>query len=286
MISVAKRQPKTQPDNARQTSIDAVKISSQAALFHWLKQVSQLTPLLGGNGVAFALRLFIARNKRDGFSFPSHRTIARDLGVSEASTYRYQKKLLEVGLLVVEKRKTQRARHYHNLYFLSLPKGTEVGGKQLENNDNILAPLRAGDVDDLSPVIGRGNEKPADHSSEAENSPPAGDLGATISHQCEVDTSHQCETNHILSNQGEPTGSPLLSSQNDLSIVAREAAPPADLEGRGALDARPDQLRSEVDPDQLAFFDRLGPHHQRHFLSLSADDRENFQLAYEVDDDD
>ncbi|MCO6180267.1 helix-turn-helix domain-containing protein [Ciceribacter sp. RN22] len=289
MSSVLKRQNRARPwpgQTPKGQAIEAVKISSQAALFHWLKEISRLTPDLGGNGVAFALRLFIARNKRDGFSFPSHRTIARDLGVSESSTYRFQKQLVSAGLLIVEKRKVARARHHHNLYFLSLPSDATIRRNALENNDEALAPVRDSEAHDLSPVTGREIENTDDELASGETGRERGVSDPTTSHLCEVDTSHPCETNHILSNQGEPTGSPLLSSQNNLSLVAREADPVSDLEDSGALDARPDQVRSQVDADQLTFFDSLGPHQQRHFLSLSADDRENFQLAYEVDDDD
>lgn len=281
MASVGQRQMKAQSRSARAQRpepIEAVKISSQSALFYWLKEISRLTPVLGGNGVAFALRLYTARNKRDGFSFPSHRTIARDLGVSESSTYRYQKQLAAAGLLIVEKRKVDRARHYHNLYFLSLPADAAIRRNALENNDEALAPVRDSKADDLSPVTGRDAEN-------ADDAPASGETGLettvsepTTSHQCEVTTSHQCETNHILGNQGEPSGSPLLSSISGSIDVAREAEDTLPVDDRGTPEARPDEaFRSSLEPRQLSFYDQISSADQDRYRELDRGRRDEFQ---------
>lgn len=285
MASVGKHQaraPQNAGENAESEPIAVAKISSHAALFHWLKEVSRLTPELGGKGVAFALRLFIARNKRDGFSFPSHKTIARDLGVSEASTYRYQARLIENGLLLVEKRKMDRARHFHNLYFLALPTGTKIGGKSLENNDTELAPMRGGDTDDLSLV--RGRERGESNLSDEDGGKPGktASFSATTSHQCEVDASHQCETNHILGNQGEPTGSPLQSSVPEFDVVAREANDVSPPGASGAPEARPDETFClGLKPYQLLFYEKLPGADQARYRDVPASRRDEWQNFWE-----
>ncbi|MBW8285054.1 MAG: helix-turn-helix domain-containing protein [Rhizobium sp.] len=285
MVSVAKRQTrarKNDDERPEAASVEAAKISSHAALFHWLKEVSRLTPELGGKGVAFALRLFIARNKRDGFSFPSHKTIARDLGVSEASTYRYQARLIENGLLLVEKRKMDRARHLHNLYFLALPTGTKIGGKSLENNDIELAPMRGGYTDDLSPV--RGRERGESNLSGEDGGKPgnAASFSATTSHHCEVGTSHQCETNHILCNQGEPTGSPLQGSVPEFDVVAREEGDVPCPNASGAPEARPDEaFRLGLKPYQISFYDKLPDEDQARYRAVPARRRDEWQHVWD-----
>ncbi|MGO8313534.1 helix-turn-helix domain-containing protein [Rhizobium ruizarguesonis] len=264
MASVGQRHRKTQAAPAPETHIDVVRVETNAERFQWLEEISRLTSRLTPGGVAYALRLFVAWNRKDAFCFPSQETVAKDLGVSRSSAGRYQKLLEEHGFLIVQKRRLRRQKHPHNIYIFALPNTAQIRSKPLNANENNtpteganhVSPVTHGlEPDDAS------KELPAEKSAESE----------VMSHQCDVTMRHQCSTNHVIEPiKGGPTAPPLESSISGLSDVAREVA----------------LARSQVDPDQLSFFDRLGPHQQRHFLTLSADDRECFQLAYEVDDDD
>ncbi|MGO7331746.1 helix-turn-helix domain-containing protein [Rhizobium leguminosarum] len=282
MASVVKRHQETQSTAAPDVRHAPVRVETNAERFQWLEEVSRLTPQLKPGGVAFALRLFVSWNRKDGFCFPSQETIADALGVNRASVGRYQKQLEELGLLFVEKRRLRRSKHPHNVYFFTLPNIAQLRSKALINNNISLPEINPADENHASLVThglasgaGKLEEKPSD---EAEQE--------VMRHQCDVTMHHQCSTNHVIEPKGGPPAPPLEISIQVTGEVTREAEQPAFISKGDALDARPDQLRSEVDPDQLAFFDRLGPHQQRHFLGLAADDRENFQLAYEVDDDD
>jgi len=261
MASVGQRHRKSQAAPVLDHQVTVIRVETNAQRYQWLEEVDRRAADVGAGAVALALRLFLSWNSKDGFCFPSQETLARALGVSSKSASRYQKALERSGLLVVEKRKMRRSKHAHNIYFFALPDHLILRSKPMMENNKTIGDQTNAANDDVPETT---REAPIDTSKllNAEDD-------AVTRHESPLITGHQCPPNNVKEPiTGGPPAPPLDSSISGLSDVAREVA----------------LARSSVDSDQLSFFDRLGPHQQRHFLTLSPDDREHFQLAYEVDD--
>ena len=101
--------------------------------FALAKRIAALPPKVSPMQRLFLHTLLIHRNAKNGLCYPSHETIAKEMGASKATTKRNQRELVKLGYIMVDKVVTDAGKV--NSYTLDLPDTLVSSSQTLVSSD-------------------------------------------------------------------------------------------------------------------------------------------------------